>query len=212
MRKHITVTMFAGLFAAGMCFAQKTDQSANSRQGANYGQTTTTSQGSANRATNGSNAMADHSFVTKAAQGGLAEVELGNLAESKASSPAVKQFAQRMVSDHTKANDQLKSIASKDNIQLPTTMDAKDRAEKDRLDKLTGADFDRAYMRYMVSDHRNDVSEFQHEADNGKNPDVKEWAGKTLPVLQEHLTLAQQTDQQVRNGSNGTSARRGTNQ
>lgn len=141
---------------------------------------------------------ADQSFMMKAAQGGMAEVELGNLAKSNAKSDAVKQFGQRMVDDHTKANDELKSIASQKNVTLPSSMDAKDQATKDRLSGLHGAAFDRAYMADMVKDHRHDIAEFQKEANSGKDPDVKAFASKTLPTLKEHLRLAEKTDSEVR--------------
>jgi len=133
----------------------------------------------------------DQSFVTKAAEGGLAEVELGKLAAQKASSPDVKNFAQRMVDDHSKANDELKSIASQKNITLPTAMSAKDKADYNRFSKLSGAAFDRAYMQHMLSDHRTDISEFQYEARSGQDSDVRGFASKTLPTLQEHLKMAE---------------------
>src|SRR5207302_11467093 len=106
--------------------------------------------------------VADKTFVKKAAAGGLAEVELGQLATEKASSEDVKKFGQRMVDDHGKANDQLKQVASEEHITLPEGLSAKDKATKDRLEKLSGAQFDRAYMRDMVKDHRQDVAEFEH--------------------------------------------------
>jgi len=150
-------------------------------------------QNTANRMTS-----ADNSFVTKAAQGGMAEVQLGNLAQQKASNPQVKEFGQRMVTDHTKANDELKSLVASKGITLPTSLDSKDQATMDRLSKLNGAAFDRAYMEDMVKDHKEDVSEFKREADHGSDPDVKAFASKTLPVLQEHLQLAETTVNQVK--------------
>jgi len=152
--------------------------------------------------TKGPNATADHQFAMKAAQGGMAEVELGRLATEKASSDEVKKFGQRMVDDHSKANDELKSEAAKKNITLPTTIDAKDKALMDRLSKLSGPAFDRAYMTAMVKDHRTDVSEFQKEASTGHDPDLKAWAAKTLPTLQDHLKQAESVDQAV--GTSGT--------
>lgn len=137
-------------------------------------------------------AMTDTHFVKKAAEGGLAEVELGQLAVQKASSEQVKKFGQRMVDDHTKANDELKEVAAKDHINLPTEPDAKDKATKARLEKLSGAEFDKAYMSDMVKDHRHDVSEFARESKDAKNPDVKSFAQQTLPTLREHLKLAEQ--------------------
>jgi putative membrane protein len=145
----------------------------------------------------------DHAFVTEAAMGGMAEVELGQLASDKAQSDQVKQFAQRMVTDHGKANDELKSLAQRKNITLPTEVGAKHKATKDRLSKLSGSAFDRAYMQEMVADHRKDVSEFQRESRSGKDPDVKAWAAQTLPTLQEHMQLAQSASRNAV-GTSGT--------
>ena len=104
---------------------------------------------------------ADRAFVKKAAQGGMAEVELGKLATERASDPDVKKFGERMVNDNTKANDQLKEVASSKNVTLPKSLDAKDEATKKRLSSLSGAAFDRAYMTDMVTDHTKDVAEFR---------------------------------------------------
>lgn len=144
---------------------------------------------------------ADSHFMMKAAQGGMAEVELGNLAKDHASSDAVKTFGQHMVDDHTKANDELKALAGRKNVTLPTEVDAKDKATMNRLSKLKGAAFDRAYMRDMVADHKKDVAEFQREANNGKDSDVKAWAAKTLPTLQSHLKMAEDTHHQAMSSS-----------
>lgn len=141
---------------------------------------------------------ADHSFAMKAAQGGMAEVELGKLATEKGQNQQVKAFGQRMVDDHTKANDDLKSIAANKSINLPTSLDAKDQSTKDRLSKLSGAEFDKAYMRDMVNDHEKDVAEFRKEADHGQDPDLKAFAHKTLPVLEEHLRMAKEADAAVK--------------
>ena len=133
----------------------------------------------------------DSTFVKKAAQGGLAEVELGQLAVQKASSEDVKKFGQRMVDDHTKANEQLKQVAAQKNIELPQQLDAKDKATKARLEKLSGEQFDRAYMRDMVKDHQKDVAEFQRESSMAKDPAIKDFAQQTLPTLKDHLKEAQ---------------------
>jgi putative membrane protein len=140
---------------------------------------------------------ADSTFVTKAAQGGMAEVKLGHLDEEKAMSPDVKNFGQTMVHDHTKANDELKSIASSKGITLPSDIDSKDQATYDRLSKLSGAEFDRAYMKDMVSDHKTDISEFKREAERGADADLKAWAGKTLPTLEHHLQMAESIEPKV---------------
>jgi putative membrane protein len=114
-------------------------------------------------------AKADSSqqFVKEAAIGGMAEVELGRLAADKASSDQVKKFGQRMVDDHGRANDELKTLAQNKNIDLPSSLDAKHQATMDRLSKLSGDAFDRAYMSEMVKDHRMDVNEFRNEAKSG---------------------------------------------
>ena len=150
------------------------------------------------RAQNANRMTADSNFATKAAQGGMAEVQLGNLAKDHASSTEVKNFGQQMVSDHTKANDQLKSIAAQKNITLPTSIDAKDQAVYDRLSKLNGVEFDRAYMRQMVEDHRKDVSEFRKESTSGSDPELKSFASSTLPTLENHLKMAESTEATVR--------------
>ena len=160
--------------------------------------TATAQQGQANRMKMSS---ADQTFVTKAYQGGMAEVEVGKLATEKASNPKVKQFGQRMVDDHTKANEELKSIASNKGLSLPGTLDASAEATKTRLSNKNGGAFDLAYMEDMVKDHQHDVAEFQREANHGSDPDVKAFAAKTLPTLQEHLKLAQETLAEVKKGS-----------
>jgi putative membrane protein len=140
----------------------------------------------------GAVAQADKSFVMKAAQGGMAEVELGNLAKEKAQSDQVKQFAQRMVDDHGKANKELKSIAQQKGITLPTSLPAKEQKTKDKLSSLSGEQFDHAYMQHMLMDHKKDVAEFKKASTTSKDNDIKEFAGKTLPTLQDHLKEAQQ--------------------
>ena len=142
-------------------------------------------------------AMSDTNFVRKAAEGNYAEIQMGKLAQDKGTNPAVKDFGQRMVTDHTKAYDQLKPIASKDNVTMPDRMNVKDQAMYDRLSKLSGAQFDREYMRSMVKDHQSDVAEFQRESTKAKDKDVRTYATNTLPTLQEHLRLAEDANAKV---------------
>ena len=143
-------------------------------------------------------AAADKAFVQKAAVGGMAEVEMGKMAQQKGSSDQVKQFGSRMVEDHSKANDELKKIASSKGIALPTDLDAKHKSKMDKMQKLSGAQFDRAYMDDMVADHKQDVAEFRKEANSGKDSDLKAFAAKTLPTLEDHLKMAQSTDAAVK--------------
>ncbi len=135
----------------------------------------------------------DIEFVLAAAQGGMAEVEIGKLAAERARSGEVKQFAQRMIDDHSKGGDQLKSIAESKSIALPTALTPKDQALHERLARLNGEAFDRAYMRAMVTDHMKDVAEFRHESHDGHDPQVKAWATGILPTLEDHLKMAKTT-------------------
>jgi putative membrane protein len=144
-----------------------------------------------------SSAMSDAEFAKKAAQGNMAEVKLGELAQEKGSSDAVKNFGKRMVNDHSKANEELKTTAAKDNIQLPSDLDTKDQAAYDRLSKLSGPAFDKAYSRDMVRDHEKDVAEFHKEANAGKNEDIKNYAAQTAPILEDHLKEARKLMQSV---------------
>jgi putative membrane protein len=145
-----------------------------------------------------SSAAADDStFVKKAAQGGMAEVKLGQLAQSNGSNDAVKQFGQRMVTDHSKANDQLKDAASKENITVPTDISAKDQATYDSLAKLSGPAFDKAYARDMVTDHEKDIADFNKEATSGQKDSIKNFASETLATLKDHLKQAREMRQAV---------------
>jgi len=134
---------------------------------------------------------ADKTFATDAAQDGLAEVQLGQLAAQKASSPQVKEFAQRMVTDHTQANQELMQIAAQEGVVLPTQVDSKHRNDMDTLRSLNGPQFDSAYMQHMLQDHQKDVAAFQKQAQGGSDPALKSFAQKQLPILQQHLQMAQ---------------------
>lgn len=202
-RALVTATVVLTMTAA-QAFAQSTT---TSKSGSGQSDTRATAArapatGARQKAPSGKAQAADQKFIMEAAKGGMAEVELGKLAADKASSDQVKQFGQRMVTDHGKANDELKSIAGGKNITLPSDLDAKDKALRDRLSKLSGAQFDRAYMQAMVRDHRKDVNEFKRESTSGKDADVKAFASKTLPTLEEHLKLAQDANRAV--GTTGT--------
>jgi putative membrane protein len=135
--------------------------------------------------------MSDRQFAREAAAGGLAEVKLGQLAVDKGTSDVVKSFGQKMVDDHTKANSELQNAASKSNITLPTVeVKPADQTTYDRLSKLSGVAFDRAYARDMVQDHIHDVGAFKQEANYGKDPAIKAFAAATLPTLVDHLKMA----------------------
>jgi putative membrane protein len=131
---------------------------------------------------------ADTSFAKEAAIGGMSEVELGKLAVEKASDPRVKQFGQQMVDDHSKANDALKAAATQEGITLPTSTDKKHEAIREKLEKLSGTQFDEAYKKEMLRDHKEDVAAFEKHAKGASSP-VQKFAADTLPTLQNHLQM-----------------------
>lgn len=143
------------------------------------------------------NGNSDQDFIAKAAKGNREEVTLGKMVASKTKDPSVRQFAQMMVKDHTQALNELQQLAQSKNITLPEGMpdDASDLQSK--LSSATGKNFDKDYMDAMVDDHKKDVSDFQEASQTAKDPDVKQWASKTLPVLQKHLDKAQQVDEKL---------------
>ena len=134
----------------------------------------------------------DQSFVTKAAQGGMAEVAMGKIAVSNGEDPAVRTFAQTMVDDHSKANDELKEAAGKASATVPPEPNAKQKATAAELGKMHGAAFDKKYHSIMVKDHEEDVALFKKEAKSGHNSDMKAFAEKTLPTLEHHLKMAKE--------------------
>ena len=140
---------------------------------------------------------ADEAWVMKIAKGGMAEVELGKLAAEKGSSDAVKQFGQRMVDDHSKANEELTRVVSSKGMTPPAALDAKHQAAMQKLSALSGEKFDKEYVKMMVSDHKKDVAEFQKEAGGGKDADIKAFASSTLPTLQEHLQMIQRINDKM---------------
>lgn len=136
---------------------------------------------------------ADRHFVEEAAIGGMAEVALGKLAQQNGQDDQVKQFGARMVQDHSAANNQLQSIANAQGITLPQQLDRKHQEVSDRLSQLHGAAFDRAYMRDMVKDHDEDIRLFRHEAQTSRDPELKQFAGQTLSVIEQHDKMAHDT-------------------
>ena len=130
---------------------------------------------------------ADEAFVMKAAQGGMVEVKLGELAKEKAKKEDVKKFGERMVTDHTKANDELKALATSKGVTIPDSLDEQHAAMVTSMYKLEGADFDKAYVPDMVKDHKEDIADFEKEEKSAKDPDLKAFVTKTLPTLKAHL-------------------------
>ncbi|WP_114209248.1 DUF4142 domain-containing protein [Acidisarcina polymorpha] len=137
----------------------------------------------------------DKMFVRKALEGGMAEVQLGQLALQKSSNDDVKQFAQKMIDDHTKLGDQMKPIAQQIGVKVPDGPSKKDQATMARLQALNGDAFDKAYIKDMVKDHKTDLSEFKNEAQNGTIPAVKDAANQGSQVISQHLQMIEQISQ-----------------
>jgi putative membrane protein len=137
--------------------------------------------------------QADQSFMTKAIQGDMAEVQMGQLAQQKGGSDAVKSFGQMLVTDHQANQQQAEQLAKQIGVTPPNAPSAEQKADHDRLAKLSGAEFDRHFAKMMVEDHRKDISEFRHESKNTKDP-VGQYASQTVPTLEKHLHAAEQLD------------------
>ena len=138
----------------------------------------------------------DKNFMTKAAEGGLAEVSLGGSVSPKATNPDVKSFADRMVSDHSKANDELKQLATTKSVTLPAEPAEEQKAAAQKV--LSAKNVDKAYMDDMVKDHDKDVKEFEEASKKAKDPDLKAWIDKTLPVLKDHQKMAHDIDKKLK--------------
>ena len=132
----------------------------------------------------------DSKFAVAAADGGMLEVQLGKLAATNASSKTVKDLGKMMVSDHSAANEELKALAARKNITLPSGLSDKSQKIYDKLAAKMGSDFDKAYTEDMVDDHNEDISDFKKEADKGTDADVKAWAAGKVPILEHHLEMS----------------------
>lgn len=143
----------------------------------------------------------DARFYKHAAEGGLAEVELGTLAQKKSQNSAVQEFGAMMVKDHSQANDKLKSLAESKGVSLPSSPSMAQGATKAKLEMLSGQSFDKSYIKGMIKDHKEDIAEFNKEATSGQDPDAKAFAAATLPKLKEHLQKIESIA-----GSNGISS------
>ena len=140
----------------------------------------------------------DTAWAQRVAQSSAAEIRLAELARLRTSNQAVRDLAQKLSDDHGKASDELKQIASRKGIPLPAATDAKSEALYDRLSKMNGVEFDQAYASAMYDEHRTDIADFQKQADSGGDPDLKSFAIKTLPILQEHLRIAENLLSQIK--------------
>ena len=131
-------------------------------------------------------------FIANAARGGMLEVQLGNLAAQKASSSDVKQFGERMATDHSQLGQRLQQLASNLNVAVPQELDAAQRSAVSRLEKLTGKAFDREYIKSMINDHVKDIAEFERAASQATNADIKQFVSEALPTMRDHLKMARE--------------------
>lgn len=202
--------LFASLVVAAMACHHESTESATSTNpsdtataaaadtaASSTGTTSTTSTGSSG-GTVSSLSNDDKEFVMKTAQGGMAEVALSNLAAQKAANADVKAFAMRMVTDHSKANEELKAMAVNKGLALPTDLGKEAKEASDKLSSKTGREFDHEYMETMVSDHEKTVKAFEKASKDANDPDLKGWTTKTLPTLQDHLKMAKDTEKKTK--------------
>jgi putative membrane protein len=143
-------------------------------------------------------------FILDAAKGGLAEIKMGKLAAEKASDPQVKEFGNKMVEDHQKANDELRQVANDKKVKWPDDLTDEQVATFKKLSQLSGPDFDREYVQAMVEDHQKDVDEFRQEEQRAQDPELKGFVSRTLPILQHHLQMAQDLQRQEPKGTSGS--------
>ena len=214
----LTPLLALGLWAvAGKAGIRVHDQNSNQNQNQNQNSNTGSRSQNDNKSSkrNSGNAQGsqvgmssqDHNFVMDAAMGGMMEVELGRVAAQRGSSDAVKQFGQRMVDDHGAANQELMTLAASKGMTLPTALDEKHQQQVTKLSGMSGAEFDRAYSKRMLSDHEKDVKEFERQSTKGGDPEIRAFATKTLPTLQEHLQMTRTLPGNERHsGSNSNSS------
>lgn len=199
------------VFVAAAALALTACGSSNNRTaGTNPNNSTNTTAQNNNNPDNSPNGMAerttslsgsDRDFITNAAQRGMAEVEMARLARERASSPEVKKLAQNMAEDHSKLNDQIRQTASANNVNLPNDIDSSDRSEIKKLSGLHGAKFDREFVKTAIDDHKRDIKDFEHVADNSTDPQLKTLASNALPKMRDHLQMAQDWESGAKNNS-----------
>lgn len=192
MRHRLLILIALVLALAAGCKKSEYNNTTSSTTDTTYTDTSATTTPTGTTSTAASTLSEDDKeFATKAAQGNMAEVSLGSMAAQKGTSPDVKAFGNRMVNDHGKALDELKQLAANKGITLPADVDTGQKATADKLSKYSGKQFDKAYADTMADDHEKDVKEFDKASKNAQDPDLKAWAAKTLPVIQDHFKMAQ---------------------
>lgn len=202
MKLRVIAALAVLLLASAACNRESTDGLPNTETtGTAQSPSSSTMDPTTTGATGGTSttvSAADGEWVVKAGMAGLAEVQMGNLALQKAQSADVKAFAQRMVTDHSKANEELSQIVTAKGLTLPAELDSEHKAGLDHLTGLSGAEFDKAYMDHMVGDHEKAKGLFQTGTNSAEDPDIKAYAAKNLPVIEEHFKLAQEVAGKVK--------------
>lgn len=140
----------------------------------------------------------DANFMVEACNGSMMEVELGKIAKEKGVDPMVKNYGTMMVTDHSKANDELRSLAVTKNVTLPGSISNDMQKHINDMNQKSGKDFDKDYIDMMVNDHKDDISKFEHTAEKGKDSDLRTWASTTLMTLRMHLDSAQYIDKRMK--------------
>ncbi|HEX2867735.1 MAG TPA: DUF4142 domain-containing protein [Ignavibacteriales bacterium] len=196
----VILALFAMLFFIDACSSTRSTSGTGTDTGTSTTGTGTDNTGAVGSARTGSTVSSEgREFISDAASGGMMEVELGTMAVQNASSQEVKDFGRRMIDDHSRVNNELKSIAAEENVPVPATLKSENRDEVDKLSKLNGSDFDKEYIDMMVKDHEKDIKDFEDMAQNAQNSNLKAFAQKTLPTLRQHLKMAQDIQKNLEN-------------
>jgi len=201
MRNLIRTAAFAGALALVIGTAPADDQKTDKNTPKPQKKADTTDPDTGNKTEKAkAKPFSDDEFVILAGAGGMYEVALGKVAKSNAASEEVKKFGDRMITDHTKAGQDLAAAAKAANIGFPLKIFSDQQATLNQLAQIRGPDFDRVYMKKMVADHKEDVALFERASKEAKNDKIKSYASKTLPTLKEHLKMAQQINAKVNGG------------
>lgn len=192
MKKLSIATIIAGAMIFSACNGNT--NSTSTTDSTNTMSSSDTSMNTMNN-TDTSKATVDQNavdFAQEAASGGMMEVQVGNLAQKDSKNKAIQEYGKMLVDDHTSANNDLKDIASKKNINLPTTVTSDQQDKIDKLSKETGSDFDKDFISMAIDDHQNDIDKFKKAGENITDQDLKDFIVKTLPTLQKHLDKAKE--------------------
>lgn len=186
MKKLLTFALMLCLFGA---YAQKSDKKLKDKITGNE-------QGGVSKK--------DKAFVSEAADGGLLEVKLGQLAQQNAKDPEVKKHAMHMVTDHSKANEELKMLCAQKNMEVPAMLSDKSQKKYDKLAEMSGEKFDKEYVDCMVKDHQKMLAMFKKQSKNGEDPELKAWAGEKIATLESHLEMWKSVEKANAKGSTAT--------